>query len=189
MARKARNPFYTNNARTQIECEFINDDNSISRAVINKQGSDDEGEENPDWLWVHEECGVDVIEANTRQKINEIKQKETDETAKTERMIGEELFNMKLKVFELEEIRASRNTKMKSKIRRADDMMKVHLYAAALLAMELSNPAEPEPAEPPVVDAPTVPKKRAAPRKKKAPVKTKSKVRIVDIINDDKREK
>ena len=103
-------------------------------------------------------------------------------------MIGEELFNYKLKVFEMEEIRASRNTKMKSKIRRADDIMKVNLYAAALMAMELSAPEEvSEPVKPPVVEAPTPPKKKAAPRKKKAPAK--GKVRIVDTINNDKREK
>ena len=188
MARKARNAFYTNNARTQIECEFINDDNSISRAVINKLGSEGEGAENPDWAWVHEECGVDTIEANTRKKIQELQNVTHEKESNNDRMIGEELFNYKLKVFEMEEIRASRNTKMKSKIRRADDIMKVNLYAAALMAMELSAPEEvSEPVKPPVVEAPTPPNKKAAPRKKKAPAK--GKVRIVDTINDDKRGK
>jgi len=184
MTRKVRNACYLNNAKTMIECEFINDDGSVARAVVNKQG--EEGEDNPDWSWVHEESTTATIEENTKKKIIAMRQKQADDLATIERRTGEELFNFKLKVFEMEEIRASKNTKMKAKIRRGDDMMKVNVYAAALVAMEMMEPAGIVIADmaTPQADE-TIPVKQP---RKKATAK-KKKTRIVDTLKDDKREK
>jgi hypothetical protein len=174
-----------NNAKTIIECEFILDDGSVQRAVINKEGTAEDGADNPDWAWVHEESTTATIEENTKKKIIALRQKEADVIANNERRAGEELFNFKLKVFEMEEIRASKNTKMKAKIRRGDDMLKVNVYAAALVAMEMMEPAGIVVADmaTPQADETTPVKK---PRKKAT---AKKKTRIVDTIKDDKREK
>jgi len=183
MTRKVRNACYLNNAKTMIECEFINDDGSVARAVVNKQGED--GEDNPDWSWVHEESTTATIEENTKKKIIAMRQKEADHLATIERRTGEELFNFKLKVFEMEEIRASKNTKMKAKIRRGDDILKVNVYAAALVAMEMMEPAGIVIAE---MAAPEIVKEKPD-KKPKKKVTAKKKTRIVDTLKDDKREK
>jgi len=186
MARKARNAFYSNNEKTQIECEFILDDGTVSRAVVNKSSTAENGSENPDWKWVHEQCGEDNINKKTEEVINSHRAKQADDEAKREREAGEMLFNMKLKAFEIDEIRASKNTKMKAKIRRADDPAKVNIYAAALVAMELSKPeeVEPEPLKKVVVDVAPEPIK--PPRKKRAPRKKAAKKHtLVDNIKED----
>lgn len=151
MARKARNAFYTNNARDQLECEFVQEDHTVVRAVVNKASGHDEDEINPDWDFVHEQCGHDEIETRTRAAMEASQNAQRDDTAKTERMEGEILFNMKLKIFEIEEIRASKNSKMKSKIRRSDDPAKVSAYAGALIAMEEMNAARESSMKPDVV--------------------------------------
>jgi hypothetical protein len=53
----------------------------------------------------------------------------------------EELFNYKLEVFETEEIKNSKNRKLKSKLRRAKSKIEVNLYAMMLLK-EVLEPEE-----------------------------------------------
>ena len=49
----------------------------------------------------------------------------------------EELFNYKLEIFETEEIKNSKNRKLKSKLRRAKSKVEVNLFAMLLLKEEL----------------------------------------------------
>ena len=191
MTRKVQNAYYANDEKTQIECEFVQPDGSLQRGVINKASGDGNDLDNPDWAWVHKELGQKEIDAKTGEYLDHIANQEAEAAMKKEREEGEKLFNMKLKIFEIEEIRDSKNSKMKAKIRRSDDPAKLNVYAAALVVMEMAaadaetppvkkkppvkrKPVAKNPA-PPKMDAP--PKKKAA---KKAPVK---KVRLVDNIH------
>jgi len=181
MARKVQNAYYENDEKTRIECEFVLPDGSLDRGVINKASGDGDGRDNPDWAWVHEELGQKSIDDKTLEYLDHIANREAEEMMKREREDGEALFNMKLKIFEIDEIRDSKNSKMKAKIRRTDNVAKLNVYAAALVVMEMSgdNAA-------PVEKAPPK-KKAAAPKKKaptkKAPAKKAKKVRLVDNIH------
>jgi len=81
--------------------------------------------------------GEESIDRNTEDRkvrkaaeIEERKQRDT-EHARARKL--EELFNYKLEVFETEEIKNSKNRKLKAKLRRAKSKVEVNLYAMMLL--------------------------------------------------------
>ena len=166
--RVAVNPHYTNNAKNRIECEIhFPESNRKVRAVINKDAAP--GKINPDWRWLMSSVGEKKIEENTTAFSRRLQTQESRMKQLKERQDGENLFNLKLEIFELPEVRESKNTKLKSKIRRATTPIQAQTYAAALIAFEAINAEEPA-------------KKPA--RKKKAP----NKVTLVDNVKKDKDE-
>ena len=181
--RIAVKPRYTNNAQNRIECEIhYPKQNRKVRAVINKTSKN--GGINPDWQWIMDTQGVEKVEQNTRDFIAAIRTKESRDKQLKERDEGEQLFNLKLEIFELPEVRESKNSKLKSKIRRATTPVQVQTFAAALIAYEQIKSEEHTSDEPKAKKA--APKKRAP---RKTTPKKKAKVTIVDTINDDKRDK
>ena len=176
-------PHYTNEEQTQIDTVTVDASNRKVRVAINKFGSNDEL--NPDWEWIHEFAGQEAIDANTNLYREEMAAKREREKNEQARLAGEKLFNLKLEIFEMDEIRASKNTKLKSKIRRAKNETHAMIYASSLVQQELNATEDaPEPKESAAPKPKKPPAKKRAPRKKKV-----NKVTIVDTINDDKRDK
>ncbi len=204
-AKEIIRPFYTTEEEDQIDCGLILEDDQKARMVINKLGQN--GLPNADWELIHEKVGQEELDKNTQDFRDEMKSQHEREEANKQRILGEELFNLKLEVFEMPEIRQSKNTKLKSKIRRAANKTQAMLYASALIQEEMSKPedetmpapklpsVEPTPLIQPEIEEPKkkTPAKKAAtkkrtPRKKKANTEV-GKVTIVDTINDDQRDK
>jgi hypothetical protein len=163
MKRKIEQPFYTNTERNQISCIFEFADGSRAQAMVNKMNGDDV---NPDWSEIIETFGVDDIEQRTKEVIELDIARQKEGLAGEKRQFEEHLFNLKLEVFEIPEIKASKNTKLKSKIRRAKKPLEVELWAGVLLKTEWDSSIAEEPKPAPVKKPPT---KKRAPRKKAAP--------------------
>ena len=77
------------------------------------------------------------IDENTKERIarkfeEQKKQKELEES-KTKAKKLEQLFNYKLKTFEVEEIKLSQNRELKSKLRRAKSIPEVNLWAIKIM--------------------------------------------------------
>ena len=178
MKRKIEQPFYTNTERNQISCIFEFADGSRAQAMVNKMNGDDV---NPDWSEIIESFGVDDIEQRTKEVIELDVARQKEGLAGEKRQFEEQLFNLKLEVFEIPEIKASKNTKLKSKIRRAKKPLEVELWAGVLLKSEwdISIAEEPKPApvakKEPVTKKPST-KKRATSKApaKKAPSKNEA---------------
>ena len=192
MKREILDPHWANNKKNQILCKFKFEDGSIMNASIM-----DTADGNPDWKEIMTKYGVKGVDKITekiienRRKKNSIdrqRQKERDERRK-----NEELFNLKLKAFEMEEVRQSRETKLKSKIRRSQSEFEVQAWTSVLLLkeydksiMESENETKPKIiTEEVVTEEKPAPKKRGRP--KKAITKKTNKVTLVDTINNDKR--
>lgn len=136
MKKTIKNPRWLNSNRTTIACEFQYADGRIGQAVVSNT---DRG--NPDWIEIMETFGEEVLEKNTeeftqleqaRKKDQEQRRKEQIETQKTEL-----LFNAKLDVFMIDEVKNSKNTSLKSRIRKAKSIPEVMTFAAALVTLEL----------------------------------------------------
>lgn len=193
MKREILDPHWANNKKNQILCKFKFEDGSIMNASIM-----DTADGNPDWKEIMAKYGVKGVDKITekiienRRKKNSIdrqRQKEKDERRK-----NEDLFNLKLKAFEMEEVRQSRETKLKSKIRRSQSEFEVQAWTSVLLLkeydksiMESENETKPKviTEEVVVTEEKQAPKKRGRP--KKATTKKTNKVTLVDTINNDKR--
>lgn len=135
MKRTIVNPHWINNARTVISAEFHYSDGRVVPATISET---DTG--NPDLREIKEKFTVDELEANTRKKIQEItrdrERKQQEEEAKALRKQQEELFAAKLRIFEIEAIKASTDRAMKSRIRKSKSDVEALAWAAALMLSE-----------------------------------------------------
>jgi len=135
MKREIANARWANDSKTKVWCTFRYEDGKILNAVVQ-----DTEEGNPDWKEIMELFSREVLDKNTedflqgmreQKKFEEQKHKERQETMK-----NEAIFNAKLEAFSIEEIKNSKNTELKSKIRRAKTIMEVTAYTSLLLVTE-----------------------------------------------------
>lgn len=143
MKRDIINPHWTNNARTVLAAEFRYSDGTIANAVISKSDN------NPDYDEIIKTFGVDVVEENTRKNMQKVSKERQDRIAKEQaakdKKLQEDLFAMKLKAFDMDIVKESTNTVLKSKIRRSKSDFEVIAYTAALILSEAEKlPVEEE---------------------------------------------
>ena len=139
MKREIINPHWINNARTVLAAEFRYADGTVSNAVISQSDN------NPDYNEIITTFGVDVVEANTLQNMQKVArtnhEQREKEQALRDKKVQEELFAMKLKAFEMDIVKDSTNSALKSKIRRSKSDFEVIAYTAALILSE-TTPTE-----------------------------------------------
>lgn len=98
---------------------------------------------NPDMKAVLEQYTEEEIDNNTEEGLNRrnenIKRQMERRESQSARAKQEMLFNCKLEAFEVDQIKSSKNTELKRKIRKAKSIMEVQAYATILLMKELEN--------------------------------------------------
>lgn len=138
MKRTIMNPHWINNARTQLQVEFRYDDGRVVKAVLSETDTS-----NPDLAEVKSKYSVAEIESNTSKQMaikNEAdNRKIVEDQAALEKKKQEDLFAIKLEIFEIETIKNSTNRLLKSKIRKSKSPLEANAYAAALLLDEHNN--------------------------------------------------
>lgn len=141
------NAFWENEERDKLNCilEMKDDLERETRQVMLLSRLDKDGSENELFNEVIETLSEESIDRNTSERKvrkaaehDEKKQRDV-EHARARKL--EDLFNYKLEVFETEEIKNSKNRKLKSKLRRAKSKIEVNLYAMMLLK-EVLEPEE-----------------------------------------------
>ena len=137
------NAFWETDEKKQLNCilEMEDDVNRQTRQVMLLSRHNKDGSENELFNEVIETLGTESIDRNTEErKVRKAAEKEEDKQRETEHARArklEKLFNYKLEVFETEEIKNSKNRKLKSKLRRAKSEVEVNLYAIMLMQYEL----------------------------------------------------
>jgi hypothetical protein len=121
-----------------------------TRQVMLLSRKNKDGTENELFNEVIDALGVESVDRNTEErKTRKVAEREEGKQRDVEHARArklEDLFNYKLEVFETEEIKNSKNRKLKSKLRRAKSKVEVNLYAIMLLQSEL-EPKEEESSE------------------------------------------
>lgn len=142
------NAFWDNDEKDTLNCilEMQDDAGRVHRQVFKLRKTDDQGNENPDFVEVLNDLGDELITQNTKDRkvrkeaeAEEKKQREI-EHAKARKL--EKLFEYKLEAFEVEEVKNSKNRQLKSKLRRAKSKVEVDLYAMMILMEELKKQEE-----------------------------------------------
>lgn len=148
MKRTIKNPYWMNNARTLLSAEFHYDDGRIVEAQISETDVN-----NADLREIKEKFTREVIEANTQAKMRQVAKRQAEEKQKADalklRKAQEELFAIKMKIFEIDQIKASTNRTLKSFIRRSKTDVEAMAYASALLMSEFNNTLGNQHAPPP----------------------------------------
>lgn len=139
------NPLWENADKQRIMCVIRahHDDGSTedAQAIIANPSGD-----NPDWNAIMEEYGqeyLDKILDDAREKNKERQKRDlADRKRQEERQKQEKLFARKLEIFEVDEIRQSKDRAAKASIRKAKSETEAILRAAALLNKEQANTNE-----------------------------------------------
>ena len=135
MKRTIKNPYWGNDQKTQVICEFHFENGPIQTAAVSQTK-----EGNPDWQEIFTKFTPEEIDkltegalAEAREEHEKRKQIERDDI---ERMKVDALFQAKLDAFEIDIIKNSKNRKLKSRIRKAKTLIEVTAFASALKTLE-----------------------------------------------------
>jgi Pyruvate/2-oxoacid:ferredoxin oxidoreductase gamma subunit len=142
--KKIKDPYYADKSSNLIVCDFVYEDGTSATVSI---GNTPEGEkDNPDWKQVFREFTHEEIKANTKVKedahhANQAS-RAAQEKADIDKAKNEALFAAKVDSFEIPEIKASKNRALKSKVRKATNMIEIMAYSAAIIIEENAKAAE-----------------------------------------------
>ena len=143
MKKTIKNPHWINNARTVLSAQFEYEDGRVVEATISESDVN-----NPDLHTIKQQFSQEQLEQNTRRRIKEINEERERERLKQEaaalRKQQEELFAVKLKIFEIEEVKNSTNNALKARIRRSKSDLEATAWAAAVLLNEFNNANAPK---------------------------------------------
>jgi hypothetical protein len=136
MKKTITKPYWANDSKTQVNCQFEYENGRILNVTVS-----DTDEGNPDWKQIMETIGTAQIDKNTEelhaQAAERNVQRAQREKERLEKEKGDRLFAAKLEAFEIEEVKASKDRKMKSKIRKAKSIMEVQAYTVTLIMKEM----------------------------------------------------
>lgn len=138
MGRTITDVRWANDLKTQLFCKFRYDNGKEQDAFVSETK-----EGNPDWKEIMETFPIETIEKNTDRYLDQLKisreQNLQNYRESQQNMKNEELFNIKLELFGIDEIKNSKNVKMKSRIRKAKTFGEAQVLASVLMMMEMQN--------------------------------------------------
>ena len=137
-------PYYADKSAEIIVCDFIYEDGTSATVSV---GNTPKGEkDNPDWKQIYREFTHEDIKANTKVKADAHHAnqavKAAEDKANLDKAKNEALFAAKVDSFEIPEIKASKNRALKSKVRKATNMIEIMAYSAAIIIEENGKAAE-----------------------------------------------
>ena len=137
------NAFWETEEKKELNCilELEDDVGRVTRQQMFLHRHDKDGSENELFNEVIDALGEDAVDRETtdrvvrkKAQVEEEKIRE-DEHQKARKL--EKLFNYKLEAFEVEEIKNSKNRKLKAKLRRAKSRIEVDMWSIMILQDQL----------------------------------------------------
>ncbi len=137
MEKQISDPYWASNLKDQVVCKFTYPNGEVVTASVSQT---EEG--NPDWNAIFEKFSKDDIDINTSERVRRHEQvklsRQMEEQRRADNMRREILFMAKSDAFEVDLVRTSKNSALKSKLRKATSVMEVTLLAS-IIAMENYN--------------------------------------------------
>lgn len=135
MNKKIVNPYWGDDAKTQVVCTFeYEDGTSLTASVMNTMDGEDN---NPDWDQVFTDNTIEEIDAATNTRLAARDAKEEDIIIQTkserEKKKNEDIFQAKIDAFQIEEVKESKDRTIKAKIRKAKTLTEVIAYSTILI--------------------------------------------------------
>jgi thiamine pyrophosphate-dependent acetolactate synthase large subunit-like protein len=137
------NAFWHNEEKDRAEAILVITDaagREISQ-VLTVRKYDVDGDINPDFEELLEQVGEEQIDASTAErKERKAKEKEEDQhrkKAEEQARELERLFDAKIKMLEIDEIKNTKNKELKSKMRRSKNIVELNLFAQLIMMEEL----------------------------------------------------
>jgi hypothetical protein len=145
MSRKQwmENAFWETEEKKELNCilELEDDVGRVTRQQMFLQRINKDGTENELFNEVVDALGEELIDHETTDRVVRKKAEVEEESMREEEHNKarklEKLFNYKMEAFEVEEIKNSKNRKLKAKLRRAKSKIEVDLYSIMILQDQL----------------------------------------------------
>ena len=139
------NAFWEAEDRSILKCirltPFPDQPNKTKKEVMTFRKILADGSECPNYREVVEQLGVMTIDKNTAERIERKQREEKEKRAVHEQKKKtaelEHLFKLKLKAFEIDEIKNSKDRTLRSKIRRAKSEVEMNALTTILMAKEM----------------------------------------------------
>lgn len=137
------NAFWETDEKKELNCilELEDDMGRVTRQQMFLHRLNKDGSENELFNEVVESLGEQRIDEETEARIVRKKAEKEEEKLREEEHNKarklEKLFNYKLEAFEVEEIKNSKNRKLKAKLRRAKSKIEVDMYSIMILQEQL----------------------------------------------------
>jgi len=137
------NAFWHDESKDRAEAILVITDTQgreISQVLTVKK-FDVDGDPNPDYEELLDQVGEEKIDQNTKER-RERKAQEKDEEhhrrkAEDQARELEKLFDAKIKMLEIDEIKNTKNKDLKSKMRRSKNIVELNIYAQLIMMEEL----------------------------------------------------
>lgn len=137
------NAFWHNDEKEIAEAILVitDDEGRNINQVVTVRKFDQNGNINPDWDELMSDVSVEQIDKNTAER-KERKEKEAEihsqrKKAEEQARELEKLFDAKIKILEIDQIKNTENKELKSKLRRAKNVVEMNLYAQLIMMEEL----------------------------------------------------
>lgn len=141
MEREILEPYWAKDDKTQIACKFKYKDGQEYSAFVSSNNG-----QNPDWFEIINKFGDETITKNTEAKKKTKEEQQALQQEEQEKQEAEfktqNLYSHKLKFLDIPEIKQSKNTELKKKMRKAQSEQAATVYAAAIVIDFLNNPPE-----------------------------------------------
>jgi hypothetical protein len=137
------NAFWHNEEKQVAEAILIitDDEGREISQVVTVRNCDVHGEVNPDWVELMDQVGPETIDASTAErkerKARESEEEDQRKKAEKNAALLEHLFEEKILVLEIDEIKNTKNKTLKKKLRRSKNRVEMNLYAQLILMEEL----------------------------------------------------
>lgn len=141
--RYQNNAFWETDDKSILKCIRITEDgtNKKKSEVLSFRKTLGDGSPCPNYKEVVDQLGVETIDKSTEERKAKKAREESEKRSENERKKKahqlEQLFNLKIKALEIEEIRESKDRVLRGKIRRAKNEVELNAYASILIAKEL----------------------------------------------------
>lgn len=127
-------------------CEFTDENGRTIRQVMKIRKEGDDGKPNPDFTEAVDFLGMSAIDAATeerrKRKLSEMEMENVRKVEEQKARKMEELFEFKLQLFEVPEIKNTSHRKLRSKLRRSKSVPEANLYAMMIMKEELLEDEE-----------------------------------------------
>lgn len=133
---------YDQNRITSI-LTTVDDEGRETKQQLTVSRFDPEGNPNPDFQEILDQVGEEKISENTTAR-NErkVKERELQHQKKLEREKADKLqrlFEYKIEAFEIDSIKNSKNRALKSKLRKAKNIVEVNIFSMMIVMEEINN--------------------------------------------------
>lgn len=126
--------------------EITQEDGKVLKQQLTVDKFSPEGDPNPDYQEIIDFLTEEKIVQNTNErnerklKERELREQERLEREKVESL--QKLFETKIKAFEIEAIKNSKNRDLKAKLRKASNEVEVYIYSMMIVMEEMNNAVE-----------------------------------------------